>query len=249
MYSYNQLANYYDLLMDDVDYEAWVKYIINIFGKYNCTPKSILDTACGTGNISIPLSKAGYEVWGVDISEDMLSIAENKTRLEKQKIKYLKQDISSLNVNRKFDAVLCMCDGVNYIIEEDNLSEYFRNVFNLMENNGIFIFDISSYSKLYETLGNNVLYQDKNNIFYIWDNIFNENDSTIEMNITFFVPYNDLYKKFEEFHIQKAYKEEELTELLTDAGFVIRGIYGAFGFEAPAYENDRLFFVAQKNWF
>lgn len=244
--SYNELAHYYDVLMYDVDYENWIAYILSIFKKEGFEPQKILDTACGTGNITIPMSKLGYRMTGVDLSSDMLAIAESKARQNKQNIKFYNQDIACLNINENYDAVLCMCDGVNYIIEEEKLQSYFNLVYQRLEKQGIFIFDISSYNKLNTLLGNNILFEEKDNIYYIWENQFDENDHTLEMHLTFFAPDKGLYRKFEEWHLQKAYQQADLKKALEKAGFSKICSYDFMNFKNADDNSERIAFVAIK---
>lgn len=246
MNSYNEFAEVYDLFMEDVDYKAWCRYIEDIFILYGIKPERILDTACGTGNITIPLALSGYEMWGLDLSEDMLSIAESKARTEKQKIRFLNQDMTQMDLKENFGAVLCMCDGVNYIHDEEGLMDYFSLVYKNLDKKGIFIFDISSYSKIRCILGNNTFYEEKNNKHYIWNNNFDEASETIEMDLVFFIPQGSLYKKFEEQHVQKAHKSEYLTELIKKAGFEDIKVFGDFSFNKPDENSERIFFAAMK---
>lgn len=246
MRSYNEFAEFYDLFMEDVDYNNWCRYIEKIFELYGIRPQKILDTACGTGNITIPLSQAGYEMWGLDLSEDMLSIAESKARELKEKIKFLNQDMTQMNLKEKFDAVLCMCDGVNYIIEEEGLENFFRAVFQILNQKGIFIFDISSYNKICRILGNNTFFEEKNNKYYIWNNNFDEASEIIEMELIFFVPQGNLYRKFEEFHLQKAHNCNDLIEMLQKAGFKNIKVFDGFSFNEPDENSERIFFAAVK---
>lgn len=246
MESYNEFAEVYDLFMEDVDYGAWCQYIRSIFGLYGAKPVRILDTACGTGNITIPMAEAGFELWGLDLSSNMLSLAENKARAAKRKIRFLNQDMAHMRLKEKFQAILCMCDGVNYIIEEADLKNYFSYVYAGLEEKGIFIFDISSYNKIRSVLGNNTFHEEKNNKHYIWNNNFDEVSGTVEMDLIFFMPQGELYRKFEEQHIQKAYKWEYLYKLLSDTGFKRIRVFGDFGFEKPDEESERIFFSAIK---
>ena len=247
MSSYNEFAEVYDLFMEDVDYKAWSRYVEEIFELYDMKPGRILDTACGTGNITIPLSQRGYELWGLDLSEDMLSIAESKARAAKQKIRLLNQDMIQMNLKEKFEAVLCMCDGVNYILDEESLSDYFNAVYKVLDKKGIFIFDISSYNKIRFALGNNTFHEEKNNKHYIWNNNFDELSDTVEMDLIFFIPQGDLYRKFEERHVQKAHKSQLLIELLEKAGFKDIRSFEEFSFNKPTDDSDRIFFAAIKD--
>ncbi len=244
--SYNEFAEVYDLFMEDVDYGSWCKYIERIFALYGAKPRKILDTACGTGNITIPMSAYGYEMCGLDLSASMLSLAESKARASKQKIQFLNQDMIHMNLREKYQAVLCMCDGVNYILEEEELRHYFDAVYKNLEKNGVFIFDISSYNKLCNILGNNTFHEEKNNKHYIWNNNFDEESDTIEMELIFFVPKGELFRKFEEHHIQRAYKWEYLSGLLAEAGFEQIRVFEDFQFRAPGNDSERIFFAATK---
>lgn len=246
MESYYHLAEYYDILMDDVDYDKWCSFIEVLFDKYQCQPHNILDTACGTGNITIPLATRGYNLWGVDISEEMLTIAENKARSKKLNLKFIKQNMVELAVNKEFDAVLCMCDGVNYIIEEEALIKFFESVFNTLNYKGLFIFDISSQYKLRNILGNNTLFQEKDDFCYIWENNFFDDDDLLEMRLNFFIPEDDLYRRMEEYHTQRAYSEEYLKKLLAKSGFANIKTFDDLKLDDPKDISERIFFAAQK---
>lgn len=246
MESYNHLAEYYDMLMDDVDYEAWCDFIEKIFDTYNSAPATVLDTACGTGNITIPMAAKGYNIWGVDISEEMLTVAESKARSQRQNIKFVKQNMTELTLNKSFDAVLCMCDGVNYIIEEEDLIKYFNSVYASLNKNGMFVFDISSRYKLIEILGNNTLFQEKDELCYVWENSYFEDEEVLEMRLNFFVPKDGLYQRMEEYHTQRAYQIDYLKERLVKAGFSNIKVYNDLKLEKPTNESERIFFAAQK---
>jgi ubiquinone/menaquinone biosynthesis C-methylase UbiE len=246
MESYYHLAEYYDVLMDDVDYDHWCSFIEKIYNAYDCKPHNILDTACGTGNITIPMALKGYDIWGVDISEEMLAIAENKARNKKLNIKFIKQNMTELALNKSFDSVLCMCDGVNYIVDEEDLFRYFKIVYNLIKAGGIFIFDISSRYKLANILGDNTLFQEKDDFCYVWENCFDQEEELLEMHLNFFIPQQGLYKRMEEYHMQRAYSEEHLIKLLSEAGFHNIKSYDDMKLEKPTNRTERIFFAAQK---
>jgi ubiquinone/menaquinone biosynthesis C-methylase UbiE len=246
MESYYHLAEYYDMLMDDIDYKVWCNFIEEILKVYSCQPHNILDTACGTGNITIPMSLKGYNLIGVDISEEMLAIAENKARNKKLNIKFIKQNMTNLALNKSFDAVLCMCDGVNYIVEEEAIHKYFKTVFNVLNKGGVFIFDVSSSYKLRNILGNTTFFQEKDDFCYIWENSFYKDEELLEMRLNFFIPQQGLYKRTEEFHVQKAYTEEYLTKLLANSGFNNIKVYDDLILKSPNNKSERIFFAAQK---
>ncbi len=137
---YKGFAYIYDRLMEDVDYQLWVNYIEQIINNNTNKVNKILELACGTGNITIPIAKKGYNITGVDISDDMLMIAKNKSVENNLNILFINQDMVNLQLKEKFDCVLIMCDGINYIRDEDDLLQLFQRVYNILEDDGLFIF-------------------------------------------------------------------------------------------------------------
>lgn len=246
MASYENFAQIYDSLMDEVDYKKWAKYLQDVMSYNNVSPKHILDLACGTGNITIPLSQLGYNLWGVDISEQMLSVAENKARANGERIRFIRQDMRDLSLTKSFDAVVCACDGVNYIIDEKELIQVFREVHKILNPGGIFIFDISSFYKLENILGDNTFIEEKNGIFYSWENSFDTESSTDTMRLNFFVPEGRLYRRIEEIHIQKAYEIDNIYKMLLESGYTGIEVFDEFKFVKANEKSERIFFTAKK---
>ncbi|MBM7615919.1 class I SAM-dependent DNA methyltransferase [Alkaliphilus hydrothermalis] len=242
---YNDFAYVYDRLMEDVDYQRWVEYIEEIFRRQQVSPKKILELACGTGNITIPLADKGHEVMAIDLSQDMLMVAKDKALSKGKEILFIQQDMTELQLEGEFDTVLCMCDGINYIIGETQLLDLFKKIKNHLVEGGLFIFDISSYYKLQNTLGNHTFGENQGDLCYLWENYFDEEEDILEMNLTFFIQEKNLYKKFEEFHQQRAYTAEELLGLLKEVGFNAINYYNEFTFEEVQENSQRIFFVCR----
>ena len=137
---YNEFASLYDnLIKQDIDYEYMCDYIQKIFAMYNKKPSLICDLACGTGNVTIPMSKRGYDMIGVDVSQEMLDIARSKLESSDQ-ILYICQDLRSLDLYGTCDAFLCMTDGFNYITSLNSLKKIFKRIRQcFIENDGIFV--------------------------------------------------------------------------------------------------------------
>lgn len=246
MSCYGSFAQIYDKLMDEVDYNEWANYLKRIIEKHKRDAYYILDLACGTGNITIPMSILGYSLWGIDISEEMLSVAENKARIYGQNIKFIKQDMRNLNITKTFDVVICGCDGINYITEENELEKVFNDIYKILNPDGIFIFDISSFYKLKYILGNNTFVEEKDGIFYSWENEYDDKSSVVTMRLNFFVLDGEIYRRIEEIHVQKAYKTDEIHHMLSKCGFTDIGIFDEFTFSEPNDKSQRIFFVAKK---
>lgn len=220
MNCYKDFAHVYDELINgDVDYEAWGNTILNICKNHNIKFENYLDLACGTGNLTEIIGTAFKQVWGVDLSEDMLWEADKKLRKTNIKAKLIKQDICNLQLNRKFDLITCCLDSTNYILEDNSLKKYFMGIRDHLSENGIFIFDLNSYYKLSEIIGNNIFTYDDEEVVYIWENQFN--DEIVDMYLTFFVKNGENYKRFDEEHSEKAYKESKIEGLFSECGFTL----------------------------
>ncbi|WP_053956145.1 class I SAM-dependent DNA methyltransferase [Inediibacterium massiliense] len=246
MKSYSAFAYVYDQLMEDVDYDEWIVYIEDIFKRYDINPQNIAELACGTGNITNRLAKRGYNMIGVDIAEDMLYVASQKAQDMDLDVVYLNQDITDLLLPTHLDTILCICDGVNYIIGEEDLLKVFQGVYDHLKENGCFIFDISSYYKLSQVLGNHTYAENLEEVSYIWENYFDEKNSICNLDLTLFIKEGDFYKKYEEDHIQRAYKEKEIINILKQVGFKKIESFDAFTFLSPKKTSERVYFVCQK---
>lgn len=243
MDKYLDFANLYDRLMDDFDYEKWYEYIEEIFKRYR-KPKNILEMACGTGNLSYHLAKAGYEFTGFDLSEEMLSIAYNKL-IDFDNIKLLQQDMREFSINEKFDSIISICDSINYITDSNDLLDTFKNVFNHLEEDGLFIFDINSYYKLKYIIGNNIFAEDRNDIFYTWQNYYDDKTDICEFYLTFFESKDgENYSRIDEVHMERAYKTEEVIDLLGKAGFTNIEYYDGITFNPVNEKSERINFIA-----
>ena len=247
MNSYTKFARLYDSLMNrDVDYEKWADYIENLFDKYDKNPNLVCDLACGTGNFTLPMSKRGYEMIGVDRSFDMLSIARDKANDMGLDAMFLEQDLKNLDLFGSCDAFLCMIDGFNYILNPNSLFRIAKRIKTcFLEPDGIFIFDLSSEYKLKTYIGNNTFIHDGDEVFYAWENKFYENTKMCEMYLNFFVKEKQRYHRFGERHLQHAYSEKEIKKIFLAAGFSKVDAYSPLSFDKPKPEDMRIVFVAQ----
>lgn len=248
MKQYKDFAFIYDELMYEVDYDGWVKYIEDIIKSENAKVQNILELACGTGNMTIPLTKKNYDIAAIDISEEMLSVAREKAEKEGVELVLLQQDLAELDFDiPNLDCILCACDGFNYITYDDDLEHVFKKSYELLKKDGLFIFDISSFYKLSTILGNNMYGENREDIAYMWQNYFDDEENLVEMELAFFIKDEDgKFERFEEVHQQRAYTEEEIIELLKVAGFEHIKTYADFTFESPSGEDERIFFVCKK---
>lgn len=244
--SYNKFAYIYDELMNDFDYQDWYRYIEEIFIRYKKEPKEILEMACGTGNLSYYFARDGYKLTCFDASHEMLSMAYKKLNRFKN-IKMLNLDMIDFNLNKKFDCVLSICDSINYITDKDDLLMVFKNVWNHMKDDGVFIFDINSEYKLKNIIGNNTFIEDRGDIYYSWENYFDEEENICDFYLTFFLSEDGInFIRFDEEHRERAYSSIEILELLRKAGFKGGECFECFTFEEPNARSERLNFIAFK---
>ena len=243
---YGRFAAVYDSLMRSVDYDAWAEYIVSILAEHNVHPgDSILDCACGTGELSIRLSKRGFFVTGIDRSEEMLGIAQKKARLAGQKIPFVCQDMRALALHKPVSAVVCACDGVNYLLSKKDVSSFFSSVHAALKPSGALLFDVSSAYKLECVLGGQTYGEDTSDCAYLWQNAFDPESRLIEMNLSFFVPDGaGKYSRFTERHVQRAHTTEELLEALGKAGYSNCRAYEAFSKNEPNAASERIQFSA-----
>ncbi len=248
MNQYSDFAFIYDELMNDVDYDKWVLYIEEIINKKEAKVKNILELACGTGNLTIPLTIKNYDIAGIDISYDMLNVAREKAYEKGIELVLLQQDIAELDFDvENLDCVLCACDGFNYLTYDDEIENCFSKVYGLLKKDGLFIFDISSYYKLSTILGSNTFAENRENISYMWQNYFDNAENLIDMELAFFVrDGNGKFDRFMETHQQRAYTELEMKKFLENAGFSDIDVFADFTFDTPKENSERLFFVCKK---
>lgn len=220
---YQDFAEIYDRLMDNVEYGRWAEYYVRLLSIYGVREGRVCECACGTGNLTIPLQRSGFQMTGVDLSQEMLWQAAQKARKQGMAIPFVKQDMKALNLHRPMDAVLATCDGVNYLITDEDLKSFFRAAWRAIRPGGALIFDVSTPHKLRDQLGNGLICEDTEDITYFWQNRWHERTRTTEMNLCFFVREKDgKYRRMEERQVQRAWEAQELKNMLLQIGY--RGI-------------------------
>lgn len=245
MNQYGSFAHWYDRMMHDVDYTAWAEYIDSFLKEAGA--KTVLDCACGTGRITVLLASAGYIITGSDASEDMLMEA-RAGALKKglKSLPFVCQNLQSLSVHHPVDAVICTCDGVNYLTDPDDVIGFLESASRVLRPGGLLLFDISSPYKFAKILADRTFTEVEDDYAYIWSNMFDPESMLCEMDLTFFVKEHGLYRRFSEQHLQRAYTEEELTKLLVRNGFYVRGVYDAFTRDPIRPDSERFQFAAIK---
>ncbi|MBR5376713.1 MAG: methyltransferase domain-containing protein [Lachnospiraceae bacterium] len=215
--SYRGFAGVYDLLMDNVPYDKWAQSYVSILKEYGIDEGLICDLGCGTGNMTLRFKKAGYDMIGIDDSEDMLDIARKKD--DDGNILFLLQDMCSFELYGTVRAVTCVCDSVNYLLDEKDMLELFLHVNNYLDPGGIFIFDFNTDDKYRDLYGDSVIAENREDVSFIWENEYDPESGINECALTVFArTQNGLFERFNELHLQRGYSLDVIKRLLKEAG-------------------------------
>lgn len=248
MDAYTSFASVYDTFMDNIPYEEWAEYLVDLLKEYGISDGLVLDLGCGTGNMTELLATAGYDMIGVDNAEEMLEIAMEKRAKSGHDILYLLQDMREFELYGTVKAIVSICDSINYITEEEDLLEVFRLANNYLDPKGIFIFDFNTVYKYREVLGNQTIAEDREDCSFIWDNYYYEDEQINEYELSLFIRENDsdLYRKYQEMHYQKAYDLETIKGLVEESGLEYITAYDAFTRNQPTEESERIYVIVRE---
>ncbi|MFZ5633305.1 MAG: class I SAM-dependent DNA methyltransferase [Bacillota bacterium] len=245
MNSYRGLAVVYDRLVAGVDFEGWIDYVESILRHFGCSPAGVLDLACGTGNTLLPFALRGYRAKGVDISPEMIACARQKAAAAAVKIDYYVGDMRDFLLEHPVDLVTCFHDGLNYIVETEDLERVFKNTARNLAPGGMFIFDMNAVKWIGEADGRPVVINGGDMII-IYSTTYDTAASVWTVDLTCFIEEGGLYRKFSERHRERGYEQEEIVKILEAAGFIPLAVYDAFSFSPPHPKSRRHFYVARR---
>lgn len=242
---YDEFATVYDEFMDDFDYPAWADYYLALLSSRRCPGGEICECGCGTGSLSLELKRRGAELICSDISDSMLRVASDKARRAGLSVRFVRQDMRRLALPHPVDAVICACDGVNYLLKPGDVKAFFSSARAALKPGGVLAFDISSRYKLEHVLGNGFFGEERPDAAYLWQNTFDPQRCQVTMDLTFFVSAGGgLYRRFAERQVQRAHDAQEILCWLRETGFEDPQVYGDRTFELPREDELRLHFCA-----
>ena len=246
MDAYTSFAQVYDLFMDNVPYDQWCGYITELLREYGIQDGLVLELGCGTGVLTRKLAAKGYDMIGVDYSEDMLEIAMDH-RQEGEDILYLLQDMREFELYGTVRAAVSICDSMNYIVEYQDLVQVMKLVNNYLDPGGIFIFDLNTPYKYEEILGENTFAENRPEGSFIWENYYDGETGINEYDLTLFVREKEgLYRKFEETHYQRAYELEQVRRAIKEAGLEFVAAYDAGTHKPVQQDSQRIYVIARE---
>ena len=247
MEAYSGFAKVYDLFMDNIPYEEWIDYVKELFAEEGIKEGILLDLGCGTGSVTELLAESGFDMIGIDNSEEMLEIAMEKREESGLDILYLLQDMREFELYGTVKGVVSICDSMNYILDDEDLLDVFKLVHNYLDNEGIFIFDMNTMYKYEQILADNTFAEDREESSFIWENYYDEEEEINQYDLSLFVQEKDgRYRKYEETHLQRAYEQQCVEELIKESGLELLHVYDAFTKDLPAEDSQRIYFVCRR---
>ena len=245
MDAYKDLAVSYDRLTNDVDYEATVSFYEEILEREGVRPRTAVDLACGTGSVTSILARKGLAVTGVDMSEEMLTVACQKTQDMEKPPRFVCQLLQELYLPRGVDLAVCALDSLDYILDPTDCREAIRRVYKALNPGGIFIFDVNTPEKL-RAMDGQVFLDEDDDVYCVWRGEFDEDTNICSYGMDLFQRLGSVWHRSFEEHQEYAYSREQLTGYLKEAGFTHIRVYGDRRFEDPKPGEQRIYFKARK---
>lgn len=276
MEAYTDFAGVYDIFMDETPYAEWCAFLDAALKRYRIKDgtddelllqeqNAVLDLGCGTGTLTELLAAKGYDMIGIDNSQEMLQRAMEKKERSGLDILYLQQDMRQFELYGTVGAVISVCDSLNYLLSEEELLTVFRLVENYLYPGGVFIFDFNTVYKYETILGDTTIAENREDCSFIWDNYYHEAEEINEYDLTIFVKANagnigdtavtgadrkqeegGSYQKFHETHYQRGYRLEQMLDFLERAGMVFLEAVDADTQEAVSDVSERIYVAARK---
>ncbi len=247
--AYTSLAPVYDLLNGDVDYKGWADFIERQFSLFSTNnPVSLLDLACGTGSMTVELARRGYDMTGIDLSEDMLSVARKKCDDEhfRHSVLLLRQDMTDFELYGTVDAVVCCLDGLNYLTKTEMLRKTFRHVHNYLNPAGLFLFDMNAPAKFENVYGTNAYILEEEGVFCAWQNIYDKKSKLCDFYLSIFTKNEKGgWQRTDEEQRERCYSLGTVKKLLAECGFELCGVFSDFDMSPTTKETERWYFTAR----
>lgn len=243
---YSYFASYYDALTKNIDYDKQGRYILALLEKYGHKAGLTLDLACGTGSLTLWLKQQGIDVFGADMSADMLTMAQQKAYEAGENILYLHQRMEKLDLYGNIDTCVCTLDSLNHLKSEKEVQKTFDRVAHFMNSGGYFVFDMNTLYKHSEILGDNTFVYETKDVFCVWQNSLHTNGCTVNITLDFFEKENSVYRRYGESFSETAYTVEKTQEMLKKAGFELLDVFEELTFDPPSNSAQRNYFIARK---
>ena len=245
MDAYHALAVSYDRLTNDVDYRQTVAFYKRILAREEVHPRTAVDLACGTGSVALLLAEEGLRVTAVDLSPEMLTVAQQKAMDLERPPQFICQALQELRLPRGVDLAVCALDSLDYITEPADCREAIRRVYKALNPGGIFIFDVNTPEKL-RAMDGQVFLDEDDDVYCVWRGEFDEDTNICAYGMDLFQREGQVWRRSFEEHREYAYSQEQLVGYLKDAGFCRIRVYGDRVFAPPRAGEQRVYLSARK---
>lgn len=244
MASYETFAKIYDEVMDENLYLDWLEFTCRHLDKKQ---QNLLELACGTGILSVELANLGFNVTGLDLSEDMITLAKKRITEGDEGLSFQTGDMLKLTEKNSYDAVTCYSDSICYMPDEKAVGQVFSGVYDALKEKGTFIFDVHSIYQMEESFAEYSYHYQSDEFAFLWESYPGDYDHSVEHFLTFFVSdKKGKFERFDELHEERTYEIVTYEKLLKEAGFTSVSVYADFEDAAPTEESNRWFFVCEK---
>lgn len=240
--SFADVAPYYDELMKQVPYRMWTGYYLLLLSHQDAHPKRLLDVCCGTGTMCEMLAREGFETAGFDLAPGMIAEARRKAEKKKLNIRYEVQDAAYADMGEKYDAALSFFDSLNNIIDAERLQMAFNRVAAHLEPGGSFIFDVNTAYAFEQALFDQEDMRLTKKLRYKWQGEWDPKSKIITVDMLFW--WGE--ERFRETHVQRAYDDEEIREMLAKAGFIKVRPFHSYTLNPPRHTSDRIHYTCIK---
>jgi ubiquinone/menaquinone biosynthesis C-methylase UbiE len=245
MEAYHALAESYDRLTNDVDYQATVEFYRQILQREGVSPRTAVDLACGTGSVAVLLSEMGLRVTGVDMSEEMLCAASQKAQGSKNPPLFVCQRLQELRLPRGVDLAVCALDSIDYITDPDDCLAAMKRIYRVLNPGGCFIFDVNTPEKL-RAMDGQVFLDEDEDVYCVWRGEFDEASNICSYGMDLFQRQGNVWARSFEEHREYAYSAEQLTGYLRQAGFTGIEVFADRRMVAPGPGEQRIYLKARK---
>jgi len=245
MNAYHALAQSYDRLTNDVRYRDTVEFYMQLLQREKLPFRTVADLACGTGSVAMLFAQMGYPVAAVDMSEEMLCVAQQKAQALENPPMFICQTLQQLQLARGVDLAVCALDSMNYITDPTDCEEAIRRVYKCLNPGGCFIFDVNTPEKL-RAMDGQVFLDEDDDVYCVWRGEFDEATNILSYGMDLFQRSGKTWQRSFEEHREYAYTAAQLTGYLRGAGFTNIEVFADRRLSAPEQGEQRIYLKARK---
>lgn len=247
---YDILAEHYDLLQEEIDNKRWAGYIDGLVKRYCGTPgtdgkRTLCDLGCGTGKTTVELAKLGYDVMGIDLSVNMLSEAAGRSFEAEVDVLWVNGDITDFELYGSVDVFTALTDTLNHLYEPGQIESLLRCASEYMNPGAVLIADVGTAKHYEKTLGDNVFYEDYDDVTLFWQNSWDGQVSTSEITV-FETENGEDYRRYDAVVHERYHSPEALKAMAAKYGLTVEAVFGELSDSEPTAEDERYFIVFKK---